>query len=360
MLNHGTREVQSAALRVLASQAFASCPPNWETPLKQLLASNLSPLLLDALKKLRAPIFDQDLQAIAADPKRPMPIRLKALDATKNAKITGELLEMLKGILSDGAASPASKIQAAVMLAAAPLQKDQIVSCAPILRSAGPIELKTLLPLISKSKEANVGQALAEALSANPAFTSLQESLYRTAFSGYPPAIFEQHIHPALAKASELEAAKMRRLAPLSEKVSTSGSAQRGKALFESGKGTCIVCHKVGQLGRSIGPDLSTIGAIRTSRDLLESILFPSNTLARDYEAHIIETKDGQQTIGVIRSHTAEGLLVVDLAGQEKNIRHDSITGNTTLTTSLMPSGLESTLSESELLDLVAWLASLH
>jgi putative heme-binding domain-containing protein len=113
-------------------------------------------------------------------------------------------------------------------------------------------------------------------------------------------------------------------------------------------------------LGRAIGPDLSKIGAIRTERDLLESILFPSNTLARDYEAHIIETSGGETITGVIRSHTAEGLLVVDVAGQERNVPHGSITGNTTLTTSLMPMGLDTTLPEQELLDLVAYLRSLR
>ena len=137
------------------------------------------------------------------------------------------------------------------------------------------------------------------------------------------------------------------------------GNPARGKKNFESGKGTCIACHKIGEAGRPIGPDLSHIGAIRTERDLLESILFPSNTLSRDYEAHVIETSDGQQTMGVIKSHTAEGLLVVDIAGQEKTIAHQTITGDTTLTTSLMPLGLDQTLPEPELLDLVAWLRSL-
>ena len=132
-----------------------------------------------------------------------------------------------------------------------------------------------------------------------------------------------------------------------------------GKKNFELGKGTCIACHKIGEAGRPIGPDLSHIGSIRTERDLLESILFPSNTLARDYEAHVIETSDGQQTLGVIKSHTAEGLLVIDIAGQEKNIAHQTIAGDTTLPTSLMPQGLDQTMPEAELLDLVAWLRSL-
>ncbi len=120
-----------------------------------------------------------------------------------------------------------------------------------------------------------------------------------------------------------------------------------------------MACHKIGDFGRPIGPDLSHIGAIRNERDLLESILFPSQTLARDFEAHILETNDGQTTLGVIKSHTAEGLLMVDVAGQEKNIPHTQIVSDITLPTSLMPMGLDQTLPESELLDLVAYLRSL-
>ncbi|WP_075088850.1 hypothetical protein [Verrucomicrobium spinosum] len=62
--------------------------------------------------------------------------------------------------------------------------------------------------------------------------------------------------------------------------------------------------------------------------------------------------------MGLIRSHTAEGLLLVDLAGQEKSLAHDRISAQTTLATSLMPMGLDMTMSEQELCDLVAWLCS--
>jgi hypothetical protein len=41
-------------------------------------------------------------------------------------------------------------------------------------------------------------------------------------------------------------------------------------------------------------------------------------------------------------------------------VPHGSITGNTALTTSLMPMGLDTTLPEQELLDLVAYLRSLR
>ncbi len=350
---------ESIALRVLAAQTAGVVNEAWLAPLEQKLVSAPTALVLDAIHKLRSPHFDPTLLKLAADTRQPLSLRLKAMDAVRSMKLTGETLAMVKGVIADPASSAAAKIQAAGMLAAAPMSQEQIAEVAPLFASLGPVELKTLLPLLKKHKDADLARRIAAEIAKNPALASQQESHYRTALADLPVDIFETIIHPAYQKATEAMEAKKRQLSTLADKAATMGNATLGKAHFTAGKGTCIACHKIGDWGRAIGPDLSKIGAIRTERDLLESILFPSNTLARDYEAHIIETANGQQTVGVIRSHTAEGLLVVDMTGQEKSIPHPSITGNTTLTTSLMPMGLDQTLPEAELLDLVAYLRSL-
>lgn len=359
MLAHSSAEVRTTALGILASQNAGVSNDTWLPLLGKQLADAPTPLLLDAIKKLKSAHFDAALQSIANDTKRPLSIRLKALDSAKSVKLTGETFDMVKNVLADAASSSAAKIQAAGMLAAAPMTKAQMPQIAPLLAAVGPVELKTLLPLLKRHKDVEIVKALAREIAKNPAIASQQESLYRTALADLPPEIFETILLPAYNTAVAATEAKKRQLGPLSDKVIASGSAAKGEQHFKAGKGTCIACHKIGDTGRAIGPDLSHIGAIRTERDLLESILFPSNTLARDYEAHIIETSDGQQTLGVIKSHTAEGLLVLDIAGQEKNIAHQTITGDTTLTTSLMPMGLDQTMPEAELLDLVAWLKSM-
>ncbi len=360
MLAHASAEVRSTALNILAAQTTGTTNDAWFPALDKMLADSPAPPVLDAIKKLKSSHFDAALQAIANDAKRPLAIRLKALDSAKSVKLTGETFAMVRGVLADPAASSAAKIQAAGMIAAAPLQKPQVLELASLFATVGPVELKALLPIVRKQhKDADTCRVLAGEIARNPVIASQQESAYRTAFSDLPPEIFEGVILPAYNAAVAATEAKKRQLSPLAEKVVASGSAAKGAEHFKMGKGTCIACHKIGGIGRPIGPDLSHIGAIRTERDLLESILFPSNTLARDYEAHVIETSDGQQTLGVIKSHAAEGLVVLDIAGQEKTIAHQTIVGDTTLTTSLMPMGLDQTMPEAELLDLVAWLRSL-
>lgn len=274
-------------------------------------------------------------------------------------QLAGETFDMVRGVLADAASTSAAKIQASGMMASAPMKKEQFLALAPLFSTIGPVELKTLLPLVRKSKDAGIGRAVASQIARNPVIASLRESLYRTAFSDLPADIFETLIHHAHGKAAEAGEARKCQLGPLAEKAASLGKADLGRRHFETGKGTCIACHKIGSMGRPFGPDLSKIGAIRTERDLNESILFPSNTLARDYKAHIIEMKSGETITSVIRSHTAEGLLVAVVGGRERNLPHRQIVSDTTLTTSLTPMGLHHTLPEQELLDLVAYLRSL-
>jgi len=361
MLDHSSAEVRRTALECLAGQNTLVFDPRWIPALEKGLneGSGPSALLLDALKKLKTPLLDARLQEIANDPQRPSALRLKALDAIQSRKITPEVFTLLVSTLTADP-SAAARIQAATMLGSGGLSPEQLTELAPAFAALGPIELKELLRLVRTVKEPGIARSLSIEVAKNPSLASQQESVYRTLFSAQPPELFETIILPALREAEAVSDAKKRRLGPLAEKAAAEGNPVVGRAHLEAGKGTCIACHKIGELGRAIGPDLSTIGAIRTERDLVESILFPSNTLSRDYEAHVIETTGGETLAGVIRSHTAEGLLLVDAAGQERNVPHDRILSNTVLPVSLMPMGLDASLSERELLDVVACLRSLR
>lgn len=367
MLQSPETGYRKSALRTISGLTTDAASAAWLPPLEEALAKAAPgdlPLLLDAIKKLpkkvRGERFSARLQALADDAKQPLSLRLKALVAMDGGKITPETFKLLLSILTDAASPASARIQAASMLAAAPLDATQLTTLAPALASVGPIELKDLVNVCKKTKDLELVKLLAKDLAKNPSLISQQESVYRTAFSSYPPEVFETILLPAIKTGMESIEAKKRQLAPLADKVLAKGDALAGKAVYESGKGTCIACHQIGDKGRAIGPNLSKIGAIRTERDIVESILFPSNTLARDYEAHVIETADGQSTMGVIKSHTAEGLLVADVAGQEKNISQSAIVSDTQLPISLMPMGLDQTLPEKDLLDLVAYLRSLR
>lgn len=313
--------------------------------------------LLAVLAKARTDHFDGALQALVADEEQPQSVRLKALGvlAGRGTAASDEGFALLTKLIVDPA-NLSARLEAARVLAAVKLSGAQVKAVAALLPQLGPLELAEMLVLSRKLSDKAELKLFAEGFAKSPAIGSLQESVFRTLFASKGAELFDI-VQPALNAAADAASAKKQKLQSLA-RLAADADPKAGEKHFATGKGTCIACHRIGDLGRAIGPDLSHIGAIRTERDLLESILFPSNTLARDYEAHAIETSDGRNLIGVIKSHTAEGLLVVDLGGAEHQIAHESMVGDVTLTTSLMPMGLDQTLPEKELLELVAYLRS--
>jgi putative heme-binding domain-containing protein len=112
----------------------------------------------------------------------------------------------------------------------------------------------------------------------------------------------------------------------------------------------------VGYRGGHLGPDLTSVGTIRTERDLLESIVYPSASFVRSYEPIFVLTKDGDDYTGVLRKDAAEELILATGPETEVHLRRSDIAEMRPGTVSLMPQGLETTFTKQELADLVAFL----
>ena len=88
------------------------------------------------------------------------------------------------------------------------------------------------------------------------------------------------------------------------------GNAKRGKELFNNpAKSMCILCHQKGEQGVHFGPDLTKIGAIRSKRDLLEAIVYPSASIARYYELVHIRTKNSE-ALGLLLKDGVDKLIL--------------------------------------------------
>jgi putative heme-binding domain-containing protein len=120
-----------------------------------------------------------------------------------------------------------------------------------------------------------------------------------------------------------------------------------------------MTCHAVGNDGGKIGPDLTRVGAIRSGRDLLESIVFPSSTFAQGYEPFVIETKDGDEYSGVLVDQDERHVILRTAAGVEMNLAKAQVKEMRRGSLSIMPEGLETALSEQEFRDLLAFLQGL-
>ncbi len=362
MLRHGNAAVRQAALRAIASQPGKVDATQWLEPLSAMLAQGAAPVLLDALARVKDPRFDAPLNAIATDAKNPPALRLKALLALSNSD--GTLSDPAFKLLTELLVDPGNaglRMDAAQRLANSKLSDAQWDGYLALLPTCGPLEQSELLVAMADNHQritAPQAKRIAAAFAKSPMLGTFRPDLVRKAFSFVPRDVYEI-LEPAFTAALAANEAKKERMDAMAQAVVTTGNATAGRAVFEAGKGICIACHKIGEKGREIGPNLSRIGSIRVERELVESILFPNYNIARDYDLHSFQLSDGSTVLGLIKARAAEGITITEASGQVRLLPQEAITSTTMLTTSLMPAGLDATLSPQELLDLVAYLRSL-
>jgi putative heme-binding domain-containing protein len=137
------------------------------------------------------------------------------------------------------------------------------------------------------------------------------------------------------------------------------GNIERGrKVLFDVEKSLCLKCHRLGQQGESIGPDLNGIGGRFPRIHLIESILEPSRSMAAGFQSLQVQLKDGRTLLGLKISESDAKITLVDNQGKKFEVPVSEIEQRQSQAASIMPDGLAARLSEQEFTDLVAFLAS--
>lgn len=133
---------------------------------------------------------------------------------------------------------------------------------------------------------------------------------------------------------------------------------QNGRNLY-SATG-CILCHNFRGDGGLAGPDLTSAGGRYGARDLLDNILSPSRIINEQYSLTIYTKKDGSQIAGRLVNMSGSDWIIatnpMDPGGSESHIPPNEIARTSISTVSLMPEGLLNTLTESDILDLLAYL----
>lgn len=354
---------EDANLRAAAFKAIAAAnQPGFHDSWKPAFAAaieksdgDLADLALKALAKTDSREFDGPLGALANNESAPPLRRVLALRAMgKPDAALGESAFRLLAGLAGPAASPLERLEAAQLLGAARLTPPQLIELAAMVRHAGPMDLPFMLRAFEKTKDAEVGRALASALPGAPGIGNANPSELSQLFTRFPPEVADL-IKPVVQTLNDRKNQQARRLAEI-EPALSEGDASRGKAAFLAGKGACVTCHQIGTDGRAVGPNLSTIGQIRTGRDLLESVLYPSESIARDFETFQITLKDGNVHLGLIQRETSDTVYATNAAGEEIPLARSTVASIVPVPMSLMPQGLDQALSRQELLDLVAFL----
>ena len=120
----------------------------------------------------------------------------------------------------------------------------------------------------------------------------------------------------------------------------------------------CLMCHRMGEEGGSVGPELTAVASRFSRKDILESILEPSKVISEQYANTDISLKNGDVVSGRIVSETPDKIIVRPsmLAPDMQEISKADIKTRELSKISPMPPGLVNILTKQEILDLLAYL----
>jgi len=151
---------------------------------------------------------------------------------------------------------------------------------------------------------------------------------------------------------------QMQDLLPDLAKAKIHRSFAKGKAVYADAQ--CIQCHRFGESGGSVGPELAAVSSRLTTRDILESILEPSKVVSEQYQNVVLTLKDGDTVVGrVIQENELELTLMTDPIHPNKEVfRKADIVSRHASKISPMPDGLVSSMTEDEIWDLIAYMES--
>jgi len=133
--------------------------------------------------------------------------------------------------------------------------------------------------------------------------------------------------------------------------------AGKGKTIFTT---RCASCHKAGDEGNSIAPDLTGIAKKFDKTALLDAIINPSASIVFGYEPWLVTTKDGESVYGFLLSENKQTLVIKDVAGTKHTIAVKNIASKQKQEESLMPDPVSNGLTEQDLANVAAFLFSLQ
>ena len=140
------------------------------------------------------------------------------------------------------------------------------------------------------------------------------------------------------------------------EKVAKGRSFASGKEVFTSAQ--CLQCHRFGNEGGAVGPDLTAVSSRFARRDILESILLPSKVLSEQFQNTTFTKKDGDDVVGRVVEENDQKLVVMTnpLNQTKVDLLKADIASRQPSKLSPMPEGLMNNYKLEEILDLIAYL----
>ncbi|MCA9017407.1 MAG: HEAT repeat domain-containing protein, partial [Planctomycetaceae bacterium] len=155
---------------------------------------------------------------------------------------------------------------------------------------------------------------------------------------------------------SEVNSDRAKIVAAYEPALDLKGDVVRGKQIYLK---NCAGCHKVGDQGHDVGPNLATTKN-KSNSDLLIAILDPSREAQSNYNTYTIVTEQGKLFTGIIAAETATSYTIRRAEGKEDVILRNNIDTLLSNGVSLMPNGLEKEVNHQQMADLLEFIKTLE
>jgi putative membrane-bound dehydrogenase-like protein len=133
-----------------------------------------------------------------------------------------------------------------------------------------------------------------------------------------------------------------------------SGNASSGRKIFVE---RCASCHRIGNEGFAVGPDLASVVANGREK-LLTSIVDPNAEVASAFLAYTVETKDGDAYYGILTGDNPQTVTVKMASGVVEQIPRAAFTTLRSSDKSMMPEGIEAGMKPQDMADLLEFIVN--
>ncbi|MEC8161784.1 MAG: hypothetical protein VXZ54_12840, partial [Planctomycetota bacterium] len=148
----------------------------------------------------------------------------------------------------------------------------------------------------------------------------------------------------------------------LAQAALDNGNSRRGKQLFYNSAAACFACHDPPGNAPKLGPDLNKITKTMKPEDWVNSVLYPSKQIDKEYAQVNVQTDDGSIITGIRISEDEKGIVLRNVAQPNPiTIPDETIEDVVESDISVMPEGLVRSLkNRQEFDDLIKYLLSLQ